>query len=156
MVNQSLTVADKLLRVVPLITRAISTEMRQMSHPSHFHLLAMLAHQEQNMSELAEKHGVSLPSMSSTIRTLEDRGWIRRIPAEHDRRVVVIALSPEGQAALIDMQTQIQSKLIAALESIPAADLSTILEGLDILDQAFKQDPEPACVTPILQPEEEA
>lgn len=109
------------------------------------------------MSELAEKHGVSLPSMSSTIRTLEGRGWIRRIPAEHDRRVVVIALSPEGQAALLDMQNQIESKLIDTLESIPAADLTTTLEGLAILEQAFKLDPEPACVRPILhQPQEEA
>jgi DNA-binding MarR family transcriptional regulator len=124
-----------------------------MSHPSHFHLLAMLAHQEQNLSELAEKHGVSLPSMSSTIRTLEDRGWIQRIPAEHDRRVVIITLSPEGQAVLLDMQNQMESKLIDTLESIPAADLTTALEGLAILEQAFKLDPEPACARPIQREE---
>jgi DNA-binding MarR family transcriptional regulator len=149
MVNRSLPVADKLLRVVPLITRAISAELRQKTHPSHYHLLAMLAHQECNLSELAVKHGVSLPSISSTIRTLEDRGWIRRIPAEHDRRVVMIALSPEGQAALLDMQNQIESKLIDTLETIPAADLTAVLKGLAILEQAFNLDPEPACAQPL-------
>ncbi len=140
-----------MLGIVPLITRAISAEVRHRTHPSHFHLLAMLSHRTRNLSELAELHGVSLPSMSSTIRTLEERGWVRRVPSEQDRRVVMIELTSGGRAVLAEIQRRSEDRLAGVLEGLSPEELETVLAGLELLEAAFTFREEAGCASPILE-----
>ena len=52
------------------------------------------------LTELASLQGVSLPSMSTSITAMVDRGWVRRTSPEDDRRVVMIEVTATGRAAL--------------------------------------------------------
>lgn len=54
-----------------MVMRTVAAELRRAGQgPSHFFPLAMLAHRAVKLSELAEQHAVSLPSMSNTISRL--------------------------------------------------------------------------------------
>ena len=67
----------QVLEIVPLVTRTLAPEARQPGHtlpPVHFGLLLILTHRAHNLSELAEKPAVGLPTMSNSIFTLVERG----------------------------------------------------------------------------------
>ena len=66
-------VAKEILEIVPLVMRTLHAELRQpaaLANPGHFHLMLSLAEGPHNLSELAEKQNVTLPTMSSTVSTL--------------------------------------------------------------------------------------
>ena len=49
------------------------------------------------MTELAERALISRPTASRVVDRLVVKGWIRRWPDAHDRRVVLLELSEEGR-----------------------------------------------------------
>jgi len=53
-----------------------------------------------DLTELAALQGVSLPTMSSSISAMAERGWVKRAEPEKDRRTVLIEVTANGRAAL--------------------------------------------------------
>ena len=100
MTIDSITVAYHILQIIPPVMRNVAAELRrtgQMPTPAHFSVLVLLHDQKANLSELAENQGVSLPTMSSTVSRLEERGWVTRKRCSDDRRVVWVELTPSGR-----------------------------------------------------------
>ena len=60
------------------------------------HLLRLRV--QQTISELASALQVSQPTMSSTVRRLEDKGLIALVPDPDDRRIRRVAVTPAGRA----------------------------------------------------------
>ena len=61
--------------------RTVAAELRaagELPAPAHFGLLTMLGNQPRTLTELALLQGVSLPTMSNSISTLVQRGWVKR------------------------------------------------------------------------------
>lgn len=135
---------DKLVDVLPLVNRAVFAELRHIAHPAHFALLASLAHKPGPISELAERLGVSLPSVSSMLGTLEARGWVRRSANEHDRRVVLIEITAAGSGVLREMRAAKASLLRRRLADLPPEDAGALLEGLSVLEAVFQPEQAPA------------
>jgi DNA-binding MarR family transcriptional regulator len=90
-----------------------------------------------NLSELAELHNVSLPTMSRTVSRLEKIGWVERRSHPHDRRVTLIALTDNGQQRLMEMSDLAQETLKKALQSTSTADRELLSAGLDVMRRAF-------------------
>ena len=91
-------VAREILKIIPLVMRTVAAELRaagELPAPAHFGLLTMLSVQPRTLSELANLQGVSLPTMSNSITSMVQRGWVRRT-ATKDRRVVIIEVTPLG------------------------------------------------------------
>src|SRR5262245_65447897 len=85
--------ARKLLEVMPLVMRTVVAELRaagELPAPAHFPLLHVLSERPRTLSELAAIRGVSLPSMSNSVATLGDRGWVRRAEPGRDRRALML------------------------------------------------------------------
>jgi DNA-binding MarR family transcriptional regulator len=85
--------ARQLLSILPLVMRSMASDMRRQGcalPPTHFALPAMLARRPRTMGELAERMGVSAPTMSNLIATLAERGWVSRREDPDDRRVTLI------------------------------------------------------------------
>jgi len=61
------------------------------------HLLRLEA--KQTIGELARALQVSQPTMSSTVRRLEEKGFVTLEPAPDDRRIRRATVTPEGAAA---------------------------------------------------------
>lgn len=108
-----------------------------MPSPAHFGVMVSLAYHTCNLSELAEDQGVSLPSMSSTIDTLEERGWVRRSRSTLDRRVVNIELTDAGLSQLLVLQQYAEKKLLDLLGPITDDERVALSTGLDVMCRMF-------------------
>lgn len=132
--------AENVVRTIPAVMRLVATELRQQNQqlvPTQLGTLSMLAHQSCNLSELAEQSGVSLPTMSSTISKMVAQGWVQRTRAEHDRRMIVIALTPDGRELLENMAQHIISRIAHMLSPLSDAELQDLAKGLAILQKIF-------------------
>lgn len=132
--------AREILEILPLVMRTLRTELGQppaLPNPGHFALLFMLTEGPHNLSELAEKHNVTLPTMSRTVTTLTEYGFVRRSQSEEDRRRVVIELTPAGRALLGQITEQAVEHLAAVLSGLSAAERRKLIEGLSVLRSAF-------------------
>ncbi len=141
-VTEAHAVAREILRIVPMAMRIIASELRRSEHqlgPPHLRLLGMLEHCPCNLSELAEQQLVSSPTMSNTVSTLEERGWVKRARAPHDRRVVLVELTPEGHNVLAAVHEQTESRLAALLASLSQEEYDSLLAGLVVLRKVFQR-----------------
>jgi DNA-binding MarR family transcriptional regulator len=136
--------ARQIMEIVPYAMRAMMSEMRQshqsnmMVMPGHFRLLGMLSHRNWTLTELADKQAVSPPTMSNTITTLEERGWVTRTRSAEDRRSVVIQATEEGRKILEETHTRAESYIAALLEPLDPAEQDILAQGLTVLRRVFE------------------
>lgn len=127
--------------IIPHAMRAMKSEMRHIHAsmmPGHFRLLGMLSHRCWTLKELADRQGVSAPTMSNTITTLEERGWVTRTRSAEDRRAVIIRVTEEGKKALEETHQRAENHLAALLEQLNPAERDTLAQGLQVLHQVFE------------------
>jgi DNA-binding MarR family transcriptional regulator len=132
--------AHQVVEIVPLVMRVVAAELRRTEYamiPAHLGVLFLLDQRPRNLSELAEQQAVSLPTMSNTVTTMVREGWVRRSPAERDRRMVLIEITPAGQAALAEISGHIIGTVARLLEPLSAEELRTLHTGLAILRESF-------------------
>jgi DNA-binding MarR family transcriptional regulator len=133
-------VAQEVVKVIPHVMRAIGAERPCSGYaipPAHFRLLGILASHSCNLSELAVRRAVSLPTMSNSISVLVERGWVKRTPSPHDRRQVLLELTPDGRAVLADMKNRAEARVAELLGELSPDELADLVAGLAILERAF-------------------
>jgi DNA-binding MarR family transcriptional regulator len=136
--------AENIILIVPQIMRIVTAELRQTPYPvvpAHLGVLSMLAHQSANLSELAEATAVSLPTMSNTISYMVREGWVQRTRAQHDRRMLLIEITPAGQTMVAEIYEQLISHLQTLLNPLSTTDEATLQAGLTILQTVFEKLP---------------
>lgn len=139
--NSANAIARQIMDIVPHAMRAMKSEMRQSRAsmmPGHFRLLGMLSHRCWTLKELADRQGVSAPTMSNTITTLEERGWLTRTRSAEDRRAVVIQVTEEGKRTLEEAHRHAESHLAALLEPLDDAEREALAQGLKVLYRVFE------------------
>ncbi|MFN2187715.1 MAG: MarR family winged helix-turn-helix transcriptional regulator [Candidatus Promineifilaceae bacterium] len=132
--------AKQLLEIVPAVMRVLSAEIRasgQLPSPAQFSVMVTLAYHPCNLSNLAELNGVSLPTMSSTINTLSQRGWVRRTRSSVDRRVVNVEITEDGMNQLLEIQSHAEQKLQNLLRPLNNEDQNKLADGLKIISSIF-------------------
>jgi DNA-binding MarR family transcriptional regulator len=132
--------ALEVVEIVPLVMRIVAAELRRSQGamiPAHLGVLFLLTQQSRNLSELAEQQAVSLPTMSNTVSKMAQEGWIKRTRAAHDRRMLLIEITPAGEAALAEISGHIIAAVARILQPLSAADLDTLRAGLAILRRSF-------------------
>ena len=133
-------IAVAILQIIPSIMRSLAAELRHADTPllpPQLGVLTLLAEKSHNLSELAEQHAVSLPTMSSTVSKLVEAGWIERQRSKQDRRVVMLALTPSGEAVVGEIGEKMVNKLAEHLIHIPTDELTALQEGLSVLQTVF-------------------
>jgi DNA-binding MarR family transcriptional regulator len=129
-----------ILANIPLMMRTIAGGMKPSGHgimPAHLSLLALLANEPCNLSALADKQAVSLPTMSNSISVLVERGWVKRTQSPHDRRMVLLELTPAGRAVLTEIKRQAELRVAERLAPLSQDDYQTLLAGLAVLRRTF-------------------
>jgi DNA-binding MarR family transcriptional regulator len=132
--------AHRVVEVIPLVMRRLAMEMRSTGYvpaPVHCRLMVVLAEKPHNLSELAEKQAVSLPTMSNSISTLAERGWVTRARVPHDRRVVMVELTPSGRRVLEATMRSAEAGVRQLLASLSQEECDQLVAGLDILCGCF-------------------
>lgn len=136
-------IAQKTLEIIPLVMRVMSSEMRRTNHrmiPTHLSLLGILEEGGRyTLGQLAEMHHVSAPTMSNTVTALEERGWVQRIRAEHDRRVVLVELAPPGKAVLDEINAHTRARIAELLVGLDAEQRALLRAGLTVLRDTFAE-----------------
>jgi len=138
--EQARETARDILEIIPLVMRTVAAELRaagELSAPAHFGLLSMLAERPRILTELASLQGVSLPTMSSSISTMVERGWVRRTAPGEDRRVVMIEVTTPGRAALDRVARCAETHLAEVLAPLDVTARRRLQRGLGELHKVF-------------------
>ncbi|MBV8871726.1 MarR family transcriptional regulator [Phytobacter diazotrophicus] len=85
-----------------------------------------------SVSELAEVQGIELPPLMRTLTQLENQGLLVRTTSPYDKRIRLLALTPEGHAMLEKITRVIEACQERAAQNIPA-------ENMDIFSATLNQ-----------------
>jgi DNA-binding MarR family transcriptional regulator len=134
--------ALEILDVVPLVMRTLRAEMRRYRGPGlsvpHFRVLAFLsANTGASLSDVADHLGLRLPSMSTLVAGLVERGLVTRATSAVDRRRVTLALTSRGQSTLDAARQATLQRLAECLAPLPAHDRTMVVQGLEALRHIF-------------------
>jgi DNA-binding MarR family transcriptional regulator len=140
MSEDTTSLAQRLLQVLLPLGKTVTNELRhtgQLMAPAHFRTMGSLYLRSANLSDLAESQGVSLPTMSNTVTSLEQKGWVKRQRSELDRRVVMVELTPAGCDKLGELTDTVLTMLDALLKNITPAERESLLDGICVLENMF-------------------
>jgi DNA-binding MarR family transcriptional regulator len=134
--------AQEVLDVVPLIMRAIRTEMRSRRSPDltvpQFRTLVFLNNNPgASLSCVADYLGLTPPSTSKMMDGLVQRNLVIRQASSTDRRRITLKLTSDGQSILGAAHHGTQTKLAEILSALPPADCGQIVRSMQILRPLF-------------------
>lgn len=132
--------AKDILEIIPLVMRTLAAALRDTRPsipPAHLRTLSMLAHRSWNLTQLAEHQGVSPATLSRSISTLMERGWVDRSRDPEDRRRVCLGLTTEGSRVLGEVQRRAESVLESRLEVLSEHDREALRQSLEVLRSAL-------------------
>ncbi|AOM81446.1 MarR family winged helix-turn-helix transcriptional regulator [Salisediminibacterium beveridgei] len=131
LVNQLLTVMPylpkKLFGDTPLVEAADL-------HPTHFHILHMLEYDGAlKMRDIAGKLSIKKSNLTPLVRKLLDKGLVKRLQDEADKRIVYIQLTDSGKHFLSDQKMHLESVLAHRLSPLGNDDRKALSEAMDRL-----------------------
>lgn len=140
-------IAKRLLEVVPLFTSRIRSEIRscvpgKLSIP-HFRIMRSIIRGRTLVSEIAQHHGVSQPSMSRSVDALVRRGFIERSRQESDRRQAPLALTRKGKVLMNKIIKSTESRLSRRIRALSTQRQKMLLSALSSLEDFFSIEYEP-------------
>lgn len=134
--------AQELLDVVPLVMRAIRTEMRSrrsrdLTVPQFRALLFINGHPATSLSDVADHIGLTLPTLSKMVDGLVARNLVIRKPCPEDRRRIELTITSRGQVQLESARKGTQDRLAEVLSSLSEADRNLVLQASQALRPIF-------------------
>lgn len=90
------------------------------------------------VGRLAAALAVHQSSMSVLLDRLEERGLVRRIRRQPDRRIVQVTLTARGATVAADAPDAAQGRLLHALDAMSAQELRRIRRAVDRLVAAME------------------
>ena len=95
-----------LVAVLELLPKQLDTQLKRDEQLSHFDyfvlsLLALSDGRTLRMSTLAIESNATLPRLSHVVSRLEERGFVRRLPAPEDARATDVELTSAGRRKVI-------------------------------------------------------
>ncbi|MGQ9683540.1 MAG: MarR family winged helix-turn-helix transcriptional regulator [Anaerolineae bacterium] len=141
--------AGQVLEVVPRLNRWLARHLQQVREASRLSIaqfgVLLFIHHHGNcaQSDLVTWRGVAAATMSRTVDTLVDRGWLVRERATEDRRRVLLCLSPEGEEYVACLLEQMQAAVARDLRALGAADQASLAACLSRLATLVGSVPHP-------------
>lgn len=96
-------------------------------------LMLLGLHGSAPVSSLAARMEVSPPNVTGILDRLEQHGWVRRTSDAHDRRVVRVVLTEEGQRFLAELQRAGEERVRTVVTRMRPADQRALRQGLAAL-----------------------
>ena len=114
--------------------------------PPQMRALFMLRHRgDLTMHEVAGGLGVAMSTATQLADRLERLGLVGRRADAADRRVVRLALTESGSAALAEHAQVRDQRIAAAMEQLSPGEREVVLQGLRLLEKSARgSSPEPA------------
>ena len=136
--------ARQLLAIGPSLMRLVAAQLRNHRSglvPAQLAVLSTVLVRPYNVTQLAELHGVSTPTMSSMVANLVKKGWLARERSAADRRVVMITLTEAGGVMLQEVSDLLVGTVAELFAELDEAERAQVTAGLDNLVQMFAVEP---------------
>jgi DNA-binding MarR family transcriptional regulator len=103
-------------------------------------LLGMLERRDnRRMSEIGERLGVALSTVTQVADRLEQRGWVRRVDDPGDRRVVRLALTDAGRRLMGERREARRGRLLMLLSSLEPEERGRVVGAVEALYRAARR-----------------
>ena len=86
------------------------------------------------ITDLAEREGCTQPAITRLVDRLQARGWVVREPDPSDGRVVLVALTAEGQDLADRMRTVYRDMLHPEMGKLADEDVRALARAVAVLD----------------------
>lgn len=97
--------------------------------PTQAQILAIIADEPRRPSDVAAQMAISLPTVSESVRTLVDKGLVKKVRDERDARATVLHLTARGRRAASEAMGW-PDFLAAAVEVMSPAEQEVFFTGL--------------------------
>ena len=84
-----------------------------------------------SVSDLSEKLGIDISTMTRNIQRIDKQGLIKRIPNEHDKRSIKLFLSKRGQKIVLLLNDDISNRISSILSKYDFEQIEKIQESLE-------------------------
>ena len=138
----------ELVEMLFKISRLMKEKMSFKSDLAHLSILQIQTliflnkNEKVSMSDIAQHFLIELPSATSLINKLADQDLVKRLEAEHDRRLVMITLTKAGKNLLEKAMSQRQKKLKKILSYLSAKEKQDLLSIFISLDNKLQKENE--------------
>ena len=113
---------------------------------SQCHILDVLAEGgDLTMQQLAKRMFKSVSTMTRVVSQLVRRGYVKRRQDPEDRRVVHVAITPQGKAVVAAINRDLIETQKAILQAIPSAQWAGAFKLLEALAQGARRWQETCC-----------
>ena len=75
-------------------------------------------------SQIGKRLDISKPNVTPIIDKLDSLGFVQRVNNEKDRRVIDVAITPEGKNYVLQMRDTLYKKSKAVFSQLPEAELN--------------------------------
>jgi DNA-binding MarR family transcriptional regulator len=86
------------------------------------------------LGDLAAAEGVSAPTQSRLVASLEAQSLLRRTPDVDDRRATLLEITPEGRRQLEQLRTERSAFLVERLGTLSPVQRAALVSALDVLE----------------------
>ncbi len=140
--QELLACAHIIIETVPRLSRMMRKDLRLHSaglftEPQFRVMATLFRERTQCLSDLAELQGVSLPTMSKLVQGLETRGLVAREQDSHDRRRIVLALTPVGRSEYEALLRHTEEHMVDWIQDLTPAQCQEVIQVFIMLDDLF-------------------
>ncbi|WP_222854277.1 MarR family winged helix-turn-helix transcriptional regulator [Fodinicola acaciae] len=136
-------VAARLRLAIGRLARRIRLDTEYGLPPlQHAALATIEAHGPLRLGELAQREGVTAPTMSRVLASLEERGLVDRRPDPDDARSVLLSLTGSGAGVLGAVRSAHTATLAARLRRLSGDQVESLRSALPILELLIEDDPD--------------
>lgn len=118
-------------------SRAVERSLGDMTLPQ-FRVLDLIATSPERASRIAERAAISRPSLTGVLDGLEQRGWVRRVDVEGDRRGVGLEVTASGRRALVAAERDAAGAIATLLDAAEPAVRQQARDGLQALGASLR------------------
>ncbi len=93
--------------------------------------------EQQTAARLGQRLGLDRGYLSRILRSFEGRGLIRRTPSANDRRLSLLALTPQGQSVFADLDARSQAETGTLLRTLPEEAQSRLVAAAGTIERVL-------------------
>ena len=107
---------------------------------SQYNVMSALGDGPANVSEIAAAAEVAVPTATRALRSLEERGLVRRRrKLGEDGRVVTVSLTPTGERVLAEKRTWVRARQRAIFDRLSDAEQRTAASLLRVIAEGIHE-----------------
>src|SRR4051794_27490460 len=86
------------------------------------------------LGDLAAHEGVTAPTQSRLVASLEQQGLLRRMPDPEDRRATLLAITPQGRRQLEQLRGERSAFLVSQIATLTDEQRAALVAALNALE----------------------